>query len=1774
MSYISDFISDESNSFEYTHSLLNPPVISYRDDTSIVEWDNVDDDHVDRYLVTTYANGIEDNVVTVEKTDAAVAEHNVYSAVKNPYHITLTYNTYVTSMSNNAFYYYPSTASNVLSDYQAIVLGKATPTFDYNTGIISWNAVDNARGYKLTITSSNGAVEHILDANTTEFDISSYTQDLYNIAVKTLGSGDSITDRPYYLDAWETGMISVGILNPPVLTRTNNVLFWESVGADYYDIYQNDVKINTVYDGTSNTDMKTVRAVLDAVPVGTYSYKVKGYYRGNNGELFESNYSNSVSVTVTQLDSPTIEFENGLSIVNWTAVTNAEEYDIYVADDEVFVHQDLEHLTHTVYKNESSPTYYPVTMKAVNNSDHFAYIDSEPSNELQYYVYLLPTPELSLDTVNRRLTWDEVQNSHHYTLTLNGQKIAVSTAYYDITQLDAATYTAFVQASPASTLYPNPRYIESKMSNIVTFGTLSTPVISVKPDSTMLIWDEIENADYYDIYDNGVYMTSTNLNSYTLSSPTPKQFTIYIIAKSNSDSIFDSNASNTIQFTFVKLDQVQNVMLRDSTNMLSWAPVPNSRGYQVCANGKVVVTLQNEETSYNMTQFMKESIGKQEIYVIAVGEYLSTEDGYHYYLNSDKSNTIIKLVQATQQYNVVINGVNYTSIELPFTYTATIDESLDTCAIKICHINRELPFEAYSDASLCIYDSSLENPSMVVNMLVASDEVTDVQLGNNTLWDHKLTLIERTRLLQSEIMPSFSVTQPQMVINTLGTEMASPKLVSGSYYFNRAESGNMRIEKRLATNELNALLNDERWYAKFAGALGWAMNWSEWLANLTGWEWLGWLSPVNYLVSKNCTCAFSYYGLTGPTSIKKEWKVGDSVVLPVEQGEPGYMASIFMVGQSWENVVNEYTTTRKYYVRRHRDNAAYDSNYPETLIATVQGPNTIPTYTFTEAGDYDIILEIDDMVDAYGNRIGLMSTTSDNTADNHIEIVPQPMSSEGALSFIATMKPVPKNFTHYRIVWNVKAVSAYSEDVKYVTIKDTLNKIIDIVEPLDRDETAKYSIKPSVLSRTANLRCPELAIQNGKTLYEVLAILGKEFNGIPRLEYIDGKNVITYDILNETTVFNIAANNFKELNVESQSQSSIDNHSTGFVSNISNLVSDNFVTLYPAGDLYTTARADTSRSAYLDISSMVVEVDQPIYKFCNLFATNVFKNNPDTVVDLTQFVYEKNIYDTLPDTQTGKGLALYYKQGDNKINGLGRLSEASKLYEVLGWSSDTYVIQRIINRLYNLIPEPDEGVANLNNWDTHYNPVQDIQYKVRYVPVVDTVSYIEQSTITDLANYNYKNFNQEDNIVSDSRLFKSANEQLKRLGNNSIQKLYTTFNMSQIPLLGYQTKMNGDVYYIDVVSYEFNNKYIDSAVNYSKNINKINERMGVDSTYRKYEIYGDNYITRTLNFNDYCFIDFKSYPISNKLSVKNWPDVIYDGLYGNGTLVNPQLKPDAFYINACRTKYGTAVQWKDYNNVTRSANGILLSATTTSGLNSIQFSAKMYDNFSAGTATYERVGTSLGGTTAKKKIRDVRYVDSEGKCEYMKVALTRLTPEHETKLKYGSYPLAATLPMCQWIYDSEELFKSTAIFNKNIKLHKDNRERIAFNYQMHFISKHKDIYIGNGLTKYLFKNPSIRYIADTSAQELPIWVGYRVPILSRSTFQGNMVDDKVGSLSITKNSDNNHLTLNGFNYNASNYIGYALVWPKTGEVLLDVRRPLNGSGRTSDIYLSLSNIKL
>ena len=101
-------------------------------------------------------------------------------------------------------------------------------------------------------------------------------------------------------------------------------------------------------------------------------------------------------------------------------------------------------------------------------------------------------------------------------------------------------------------------------------------------------------------------------------------------------------------------------------------------------------------------------------------------------------------------------------LQLPFSINEKADGSYDTASITLSRMSRKEPFKPNSMAEILIYkdEMSLIGDGEPYAFIVEEDKVEKYYLGNRVFYKHDITLIERTKILDNILLPSFTITQP------------------------------------------------------------------------------------------------------------------------------------------------------------------------------------------------------------------------------------------------------------------------------------------------------------------------------------------------------------------------------------------------------------------------------------------------------------------------------------------------------------------------------------------------------------------------------------------------------------------------------------------------------------------------------------------------------------------------------------------------------------------------------------------------------------------------------------------------------------------------------------------------------------------------------------------------------------------------------------------------------------------------------------------------------
>ena len=816
--------------------------------------------------------------------------------------------------------------------------------------------------------------------------------------------------------------------------------------------------------------------------------------------------------------------------------------------------------------------------------------------------------------------------------------------------------------------------------------------------------------------------------------------------------------------TFYRL-VAPSIVLNSSNELLIYTNDSNADSYDIYVNGVYITN--TSSTTIDITGYMV--AGTNTIYVRAN----STNP---FYLISKASSILYSAKTSSSKYVANIEGYSDSfELNVPGSIKITADESRDMATFSIVPNDIATPIEPYSDVDILIFDDSNETVLATWHFYLSKDEVEEITVGEESKYKHNLTLIELTKRLETEFPPNIAITQD-------------------SAYIENRYNGSSGITPD--TGDYIDLLNSSEFNI---GGLN-----PEYIGDLRLYRRI-FKSSVGTLSGK----------------LNANYKIGDTVAMPMLVGSTVSTLRYYPAGTEIEWLAwllgdkydqkTDISLVKNYYYRTHSENYAVDSEHPEYVIkeGVLDSTDTI-THTFYDAGSYDIIMTID--------PIAVTDTAGTEYSLNLMGTKVIDYSTAWNIS----------NFVPYRKVWsNITIASTipleeeiYSSSTR---VSDILTKLVNTIYPLTYNnslDTPKYSIDPIILNLTKDLVCPELTFDKGKSLYEDLKILGREFGGLPRLGTTTGldkfdRSMITFDILNETMVGNPSFDAYADTPIETDSD--IDNHSTGFVSTVYNMISEDNSDIYPYEDGWITATSTSASDTYVLRNTAGLTLPKSINRVIKLEV----KWPNGMISDLTSYLKTKTEFNNLSDSAEGKGLALYYD--GNKIYNIGTIPEVNETEAIWGLSATEYVIQKIAYDASNVV---------LSSTD-----VLDIKYRITYVPISNPVVRTEQNKIVDLKEYNYKAFNQDSNNITDKNFGKGAQQQLARLGNNTIRKTYQYNSIVEAPILGDSYTYNSDIYYADEILYTFNENNITVGVSFSKDINKINNRIGVDSAYRQYEIY-------------------------------------------------------------------------------------------------------------------------------------------------------------------------------------------------------------------------------------------------------------------------------------------------------------------------------------------------
>jgi hypothetical protein len=1009
-------------------------------------------------------------------------------------------------------------------------------------------------------------------------------------------------------------------------------------------------------------------------------------------------------------------------------------------------------------------------------------------------------------------------------------------------------------------------------------------------------------------------------------------------------------------------------------------------------------------------------------------------------------------------YNVElkINGFDYSEyVQLPFSITETLDETMDTGAMTLNFMAERTPFKPYSECEITL--TQPDNVPKKYTMLLESDKVEEIQHGNGSYWKHNLTFIETTYLLSNYYLPDFAITQP---ITAFAFPKAVPTITEGSFDETLFGFG-WRVGRLGYTDKF--VLSDTSYSikTKYISPLN--------LSNTVTRNW-----AVNFITS-----AGAQYG---------------SITEVYDSGAISYTYYYKLhSGSTWTQITDISNISLA--------EGLYD-------IKAVMNTNFTYHYKYTSSSPSAYTINWEDRTANASSITGL----SETVLFENIEVAAAATEAD-----IYTIKEGIEK------VLGVAKLEEIGEDYDFIT--------------LSAEAITKYNLD--------NLKCPEMTITNGKNMLEVLYELGKEFNAYPRLIKDNGYK-LTFDVL-ENPRDNSTYEDGDELETE---ESNMTNYANVLVSNVANMTSSETTKIYPGINRWISCRADPN-DITLKKENMSILVDDNINYLVKVKVKNWKTADLSDEQDITGYIFEKTVYDSLNKNANGQGLALYYEKGKNKIVGLGYLPQIQS-YISLGPTE--YIIQRILTEITSVAKEQQKDPLNF-------------LYQVEYVPYINARVITHQANNADFDSDYQANYNQATANINAEAFGKDTQKTISRIGNNNVNNLARVESISQIPYAGEHKQIYGVDYFANVVTTTFNNNSITVALEYSKDYNKINNRVGIDKEYREYSLYADSFVNRTVNIDDFCEVsisDEDTPPTEQSEQLRKVAGLYKDTIDSSVRYVGF----DAFKMTCYKANGTTRLQYTPFRGTAKNLKRLIIPASLTYKRNALLLVGSCYDNYSVG--QYIDGSSYAFGSCANK---DARYVDDVGE-----LPVVELTLANAYNLYDSSLADAQAFPIGN---DDEDIpgytIGSYLFYRRKFRVNKDNRERLIFAYGLHFYTKDKSISIHQGANKYMFHNESI---TPEIMERETILVGFNGDVKNKDiiNYTTNDILNTHAQMTFGKyNTNNSYCLITTTAVTPSkDYNGFALIWNDTGEILYSFKQPLTAGVEMPSkyIYFNFLNKKI
>ena len=614
--------------------------------------------------------------------------------------------------------------------------------------------------------------------------------------------------------------------------------------------------------------------------------------------------------------------------------------------------------------------------------------------------------------------------------------------------------------------------------------------------------------------------------------------------------------------------------------------------------------------------------------------------------------------------------------------------------------------------------------------------------------------------------------------------------------------------------------------------------------------------------------------------------------------------------------------------------------------------------------------------------------------------------------------------------WDVTCILTAAEYDKYAikkyTLLGVLNRLLEVCElrryVLDRQ---RFSVHPDMVSILQSRESPEFSFTQS-TLWEALALIGKEINGVPRLVPSGADDtswsLITFDIVGGAGTAPALTDTLYD------AASDATDYAQTFTSRLQNVTQTStqgtFATVAPyAGGWITPRAADATLEISNDAGILSPASNQGIQ-----FVTKVeyYDKANDTVYDVTQYVLEQAEYNIRDDYEgvNGKNKALYYVRGGKVIDGLMFTAPTAIALEVNlpAWK--------------NVLTEAGTPLPASGN-------IKDTLWRITYVPITSLTLRHPKPRITSPQEPNSLYYNQSANAIDINAFGANIREAIDRSGNNTVTQTGYFPTLSGVPSVG-QSGTNGYAY---AVSRELHAGLpIKATIAWSNNYVALSS-IAIKKAIRQFEISEKESVERELIYDSYLIMTkaITGQPLSAEDPAETLPMRNALAARLSGTLT--ESKRISYAVGTCTDSVGTEKTF-------------IIPATSTGIGNTCIQRFALLDNYAAGTKVIKSEGEYDAQGYA-------RYTDDFGRFETMRLQLGATNPLTATTpdeiiigRAINGIPDGYTVNTSDLIYDTSKVNPRPFIVRK------DSREQISMTMQQHYISDSDGLTIGAAMAMH------------------------------------------------------------------------------------------------------------